>query len=55
MKENKKKIIKEVESEYTFKPKINKISEHLDEHFKQSVFGGDQLHRWDQLYLMVES
>jgi hypothetical protein len=39
--ENKAKLMKELESDLTFKPKINKISEHLDGHFKNNLFNGD--------------
>lgn len=51
--ENKKKLLKEMDTNLTFKPKINKLSEQLDSQFKAHVFNGDDLHRWDQLYLMV--
>ena len=37
----------------TFKPQINKHSEKLDQNYQAKEFNGDQLHRWDQLYLMV--
>jgi hypothetical protein len=50
---NKKKLLKEMDTDLTFKPKINKLSTQLDEQFKANVFNGDDLHRWDQLYLMV--
>jgi len=36
----------------TFKPQINKNSQKLDENFKANMFNGDQLHRWDQLFLL---
>jgi len=52
--ENKKKLLKEADSNLTFKPKINKISNQLDGQFKANVFNGDELHRWDQLYLMKD-
>jgi len=42
-----------MDTNLTFKPKINKLSAQLDEKFKAHVFNGDDLHRWDQLYLMV--
>jgi len=53
-KENKKKLIKKIDNEHTFQPKINKLSKALDERFKANLFNGDELHRWDQLYLMKE-
>ena len=49
----KKKAQQEMDRDLTFKPKINKTSEVLDENFKNNIFNGDQLYRWDQLYLMV--
>lgn len=52
-KQLKKKAQQEMDRDLTFKPKINKSSEVLDEHFKNHLFNGDQLYRWDQLYLMV--
>lgn len=52
--ENRKKIMKEMEKELTFKPKVNKTSEQLNKQFKANLFNGDELHRWDQLHLMVE-
>ena len=48
-----KRAQNDMEREYTFKPRINKTSHVLDEKFKSDMFNGDQLHRWDQLYLMV--
>ena len=45
----KKKEVKQ----YPFRPQINRISEALDEHFRNAIFNGDELYRWDQLYLMV--
>jgi len=53
-KENKKKLIKQIDNEHSFQPKINKLSKALDERFRANVFNGDELHRWDQLYLMKE-
>lgn len=38
--------------QYPFRPQINRISEALDEHFRKVIFNGDELYRWDQLYLM---
>ena len=40
--------------EGTFKPEVNKNSETLDQNYKANMFNGDQLHRWDQLYLMKD-
>jgi hypothetical protein len=54
IKEAKKaELIEKAETELLFRPKINKVSEILDENFRQQLFGDDRLHRWDQLYLMV--
>jgi hypothetical protein len=54
IKETKKaELMEKAETELLFRPKINRVSQILDDHFKQQLFGDDQLHRWDQLYLMV--
>ena len=53
--DKKKKVIQEYDENLTFKPLINKRSEKLDQNYQAKEFNGDQLHRWDQLYLMVNS
>ena len=53
-KQLRKKTQQEMDRDLTFKPKINQSSVALDENFKNNMFNGDQLYRWDQLYLMVK-
>lgn len=52
-KDAQKRSESEMKKLHPFKPQINRVSQALDEHFRNTVFNGDQLYRWDQLYLMV--